>query len=317
MIENILNVRKKLKKLSSEEQKRLLEEYRSSLIESPKDFNHLYKALESIPAEPMRKTYNFDDATSLELNRVSSELRDLGISVWPKFYSKDKISALKNLADSCLNKARIWLKSASDDFSIKEDNELGCEHMGSKDSLRTGRTRTRFLSKRSEHNNSLVNELFSDLRINQVGRLLYGAHAFNSYFLFERLQPSSISDCWHIDGILDQYKAMILLEDVGEESGPMFFKPATKGLLNKELKPLLHTTFAYGRSWGCYPMYKIVDDLGIQTYKGTGRAGDAIFFDTQNIHRGSICKQGHRLGLVSYLGVETAKNQILRLLGVS
>lgn len=317
MIGNILNVREKLKKLSSEEQKRLLEEYRSFLIESPKDFNHLYKALESIPAEPMRKTYNFDDATSLELNRVSSELRDLGISIWPNFYPKEKISELKNLGNLCLDKAETWLHTRVEECSSEEDDELGCEHMGSKESLRTGRTRTRFISKRSEHKNSLVNELFSDLRINQVGRLLYGAHAFKSYFLFERLQPSSVSDYWHIDGILDQYKAMILLEDVGEESGPMFFKPATKGLLNKELKPLLHTTFAYGRRWGCYPHYSIIDDLGIQTFKGTGRAGDAIFFDTQHIHRGSICKKGHRLGLVSYLGVETTKNQILRLLGES
>jgi hypothetical protein len=263
MIENILNVREKLKELSSEEQKRLLDEYRSFLIESPKDFNHLYKALESIPAAPIRKPYNFDDATSLKSNRVSSELKDFGISVWPKFHSKEKTSALKNLANNCLNKAQTWLKCASDEFSIKEDNELGCEHPGSKDSLRTGRTRTRFMSKRSEHRNSLINELFSDLRINQVGRLLYGAHAFKAYFLFERLQPSSVSDCWHIDGILDQYKAMILIEDVGEEQGPMFFKPATKGLLHKEFRPLLHTTFAYGRSWGCYPFHQIIDDLGI------------------------------------------------------
>jgi hypothetical protein len=317
MIGNILNVREKLEELSSEEQKRLIEEYRSFLIESPKDFNHLYKALESIPAEPMRETYNFDDATSLELNRVAKEVKVKGISIWQNFYPKDKIFELKNLANICLNKTERWLHTRDREFSTEEDVELGCEFLGSQESLINGRIRTRFVSKRTQHNNSLVNQLFGDLRINQVGRLLYGAHAFKSYFLFERLQPSSVSDCWHIDGILDQYKAMILLEDVGEASGPMFFKPATKGLLHKELKPLLHTTFAYGRSWGCYPMYKIVDDLGIQTYKGTGRAGDAIFFDTLNIHRGSICKQGHRLGLVSYLGVETAKNQILRLLGVS
>lgn len=316
MIKDILNIKEKLKELSLEEQNRLIEEFRSFLIKSPQDFNNLYMELENIPADPIREAYSFDDATSLELNRVSSELKDSGISVWPKFYSKEKISALKNLANKCLNNAQTWLKSASDEFSIHKDNELGCEHMGSKDSLRTGRTRTRFLSKRSEHNNSPVNELFSDLRINQVGRLLYDAHAFKSYFLFERLVPSNISDSWHIDGILDQYKAMILLEDVSEKQGPMFFKPNSKSLLDNKLKPLLYTTFAHGRNWGCYPYKSIIDDLGIQTFKCTGTAGDAIFFDTLNLHRGSICKSGQRLGIVAYLGVETARNQVLRFLGV-
>jgi hypothetical protein len=103
MIENILNVREKLKELSSEEQKRLLDEFRSFLIESPKDFNHLYKALESIPAEPIREPYHFDEQTSLELNRVSSELKDVGISVWPNFYSDEKIIDLKKVTLTCLN----------------------------------------------------------------------------------------------------------------------------------------------------------------------------------------------------------------------
>ena len=67
----------------------------------------MYKELADIPSDPIREAYNFDDATSLELNRVSAELRDLGISVWPKFYSKDKITALKNLANKCLKNAQV------------------------------------------------------------------------------------------------------------------------------------------------------------------------------------------------------------------
>ena len=196
------------------------------------------------------------------------------------------------------------------------DPELGCEHLGSRrHSIQTGRTRSRFLRQRDGHQPPIIKDLFDDFRINEIGRITYNEHAFKSSFLCERLKPANIPDYWHIDGILDQYKAMILLEDVGEEQGPMFFKPATKSLLNKELRPLLHTTYAYGRNWGCYPTYKIIDDLGIDTYKATGKAGDAIFFDTLNVHRGSICEKGNRLGLVSYLGLETSKNQILRLLG--
>ena len=96
----------------------------------------------------------------------------------------------------------------------------------------------------------------------------------------------------------------------------MFFKPATKDSFGHKLKPMLYSTFAHGRSWGCYPPYVIIDSLGILTYKATGKAGDAIFFDTKHIHSGSICKKGLRLGLVSYLGVKTARNQVLRFLGV-
>jgi hypothetical protein len=316
MIGNILNIREKLKELSLEEQKKLREEFRMFLIKSPQDFNNLYKELGNIPSDPIREPYSFDKLTNQKIKSVSDELKVKGISLWPQFYSKEKTSALATLANKCLDSTKKWLMSRNDTFSVHKDEELGCEHLGSRKSLLTGRTRTRFINEKSGHKSYLVNELFNDLRINQVGRLLFNAHSFKSYFLFEKLTPSSIPDYWHIDGVLDQYKAMILLEDVGEEEGPMFFKPATNDFLGHKLSPMLHSTFAHGRSWGCYPPYDIIDGLGIPTYKATGKAGDAIFFDTKHIHRGSICKRGHRLGLVSYLGVETARNQVLRLLGV-
>ena len=151
----------------------------------------------------------------------------------------------------------------------------------------------------------------TDKRLLEVGRRLYKAHSFLVGFLAEELVPAKIADYWHIDGILDQYKAMILLKDVGEDQGPMFFKPNTKKHLSDKLNPMLHSTFAYGRAWGNYPYYRIVDSLEIETYKATGKAGDAIFFDTMHIHRGSFCTNGNRLAVNAYFGVETAKNQVL------
>ena len=318
MIDKILNLKSEINSSSLSEgiKTKKIKQYISHLQNSPKDFFELYNRLDSLESDPIKESYSFDKLTNQKIKSVSDELKIKGISVWPQFYPKEKTSALATLANKCLDSTKKWIMSSNDTFSVHKDEELGCEHLGSRRSLLTGRTRTRFINERSEHKSDLVNGLFNDLRINQVGRLLFNAHSFKSYFLFEKLTPSSIPDYWHIDGILDQYKAMILLEDVGEEQGPMFFKPATKDFLGNKLSPMLYSTFAHGRSWGCFPSIDIVDGLGISTYKATGKAGDAIFFDTKHIHRGSICKRGHRLGLVSYLGVETARNQVLRLLGV-
>ena len=126
---NILNIKEKLKTLSSEKQKKLLEECRSSLIKSPQDFNNLYKELENIPSDPIKEPYSFDKLTNQKIKSVSDELKIKGISVWPQFYPKEKTSALATLANKCLDSTKKWVMSSNDTFSVHKDEELGCEHL--------------------------------------------------------------------------------------------------------------------------------------------------------------------------------------------
>ena len=79
MIQDILNVKEKLKELSLEEQKKLITEYRSFLIKSPQDFNNLYKELENIPADPRKKLYSFYKLKNITTQCVSDELKIKGM----------------------------------------------------------------------------------------------------------------------------------------------------------------------------------------------------------------------------------------------
>ncbi|MBT5716765.1 MAG: hypothetical protein HOI70_07620 [Opitutae bacterium] len=310
-----LDIEEQVNGLSQKKGDEIKAKYRKFLNGSPVDFNRLYEDLEQIESDPIREPYSFEGETLKELIRVASELRDFGISIWPNFYTKEKVETLKEVVLRCLNASKKWVQQAPTSYTQEPDPDLGCEHWGHKKMPLSGRTRSFFRNtKRYSSQFSIINELMSDKRLMEVGRRLYSSHTFIVGTLMEELLPANVADYWHIDGILDQYKAMIFLEDAGEDQGPMLFKPTSKRHLQDSLQPMLHTAYAYGREWGSYPYYRTVDSLGIDTVKATGKAGDAVFFDTLHIHSGSICKAGSRLAVNSYLGVSSKKNQILRLL---
>ena len=57
-----------------------------------------------------------------------------------------------------------------------------------------------------------------------------------------------------------------------------------------------------------YPPKPLVERLPGALELGTGRAGDAIFFDSLGLHAGSICWSGARTALVTSFNAATAKN---------
>jgi ectoine hydroxylase-related dioxygenase (phytanoyl-CoA dioxygenase family) len=312
MINEILN----LKQLSEDSKIRKINEYILLLQNSPKDFYEIYSKLELLESEPIKTPYHFDEPLASKIDLVSQELHAKGIAVWKNFLPNKILADIKIHADSVLDESFEWLKNCNEKYEYHDDEINNCRHVGSKSSFRSGRIRTQFLSTKQSKYNSLLQDLFSDLRINQVGRKAYRSHCFKSYLLFEKLIPSKVEDKWHVDGISDQFKVMLLLEDVGPDNGPLFFKPDSKKFLKTNLKPILFSTFAFGRDWGCYPHPNIINKIDSPTIKMTGKAGDAIFFDTLHIHRGSACIKNSRTTLVYAMGVESYKNQVLRLLKV-
>ena len=312
MIENILNL-----KLFPENSKvRNINEYILHLKNSPKDFFEIYSKLELLESDPIKTPYHFNDHLASKIDLVSQELSTKGIAVWKNFLPNKVLSDLKIHADSILNESYEWLSNRNETYEYYDDEINNCRHMGSKSSFHSGRIRSQYLSTNQSKYNRLLQDLFSDLRINQIGPKVFKSHCFKSYLLFEKLIPSKVEDKWHVDGILDQFKVMLLLEDVGADNGPLFFKPDTKKFLKTDLKPILYNTFAFGRDWGCYPHPNIINKIDSPIIKMTGKAGDAIFFDTLHIHRGSACIEDSRTTLTYAMGVESCKNQVLKLLKV-
>ena len=111
-LENILEIKKKLSGLSSEDPEAFKTEYRKFLIDRPFEFNQLYRSLVMTKAEPIRELFQFEGETLLELIRVSKELKCKGISVWPNFYLH-LIKRLYLATQTCLDASKKWLKNST------------------------------------------------------------------------------------------------------------------------------------------------------------------------------------------------------------
>lgn len=290
----------------------LLGRCRTHLTARPDTFNRLYRELDTAPAPAASPLGAFDPETNRTLGDAATALRERGIYIWRGFYNPQVVEAVKAVVELCVERGRQWLKTAPDEPTQAPDPDLGCEHWGHSQMPLQGRTRCFFRSG-TPPKFDILTAIMQDARLWEVGNRFYGVRPHLNGLLCEELVNAPLGDHWHIDGILDQYKVMVLLEDADQTQGPLHFKPGTHKLLDTSLNPMLHSSFSHGRDWGCYPYYRTVEGLGIDTVLGTGQAGDAIFFDTLNIHSGSICQQDRRLGMNAYFSVSTPKNRLLQL----
>lgn len=135
----------------------------------------------------------------------------------------------------------------------------------------------------------------------------------NSQILCEHLVPSLIGDDWHIDKPYDQMKVYILLNDVTSRQGPTRYLKGSHRTDNFHKIRLLHSFFVHGVNYA-YPSPRVVTALPGEEILATGRAGDAIFFDTCGIHSGTRCFEGERLTLTVYPNSFNFKGWVLTVL---
>jgi hypothetical protein len=132
------------------------------------------------------------------------------------------------------------------------------------------------------------------------------------YIMGEKLGPSRIGDSWHVDRIMDQFKIMILLSDVGLEQGPMRYKLGTHQKPPPKLDHFYYQYFRAGPDYS-YLSPKLADRAQGEEKLTLGRAGDCIFFDTTGVHAGTRCQAGERLALVfGFDSIPTLRNRVLR-----
>jgi|TARA_B110000285_G_scaffold101025_1_gene115047 hypothetical protein len=96
---------------------------------------------------------------------------------------------------------------------------------------------------------------------------------------------------WHVDNHNPQFKALLYLTNVNLNNGP--FAIISPPITSKEYDPVSqekNTRFPD----------KIEEDYKNNIEYLTGSMGDVILVNTQNIHRGTVIKEGERFSLTSY-----------------
>lgn len=133
----------------------------------------------------------------------------------------------------------------------------------------------------------------------------------DSEILMERVEPAYVSDIWHIDKYSYQLKMAILLTDVTFKHGPTRYKRGTHICNNFDKAKLIHDSFFLNDLAYNYPTAPVVGRMPEETVYFTGKAGDAVFFETHGIHSGTRCLEGERLLLMVYPHCQDVSQQIM------
>ncbi|MEM1331311.1 MAG: phytanoyl-CoA dioxygenase family protein [Planctomycetota bacterium] len=245
--------------------------------------------------------------------RVLIDLRRDGFARWPGVFADPAfLDDARVSADEILDRARRSLSEAPPGGRAHDERSSAEFWKGS--NPQDGRTRANFDAKQRDGVPDALSGVFDHGPLASVVRGYYGIDSvWCGALLVEELAGSKTADAWHFDKLFDQVKVMILLEDATEEQGPLRYKLGTHRR-PPELDFLFHRSFKGGPHDGLcynYPPMPLVDKLGGEVALGTGRAGDAIVFDTLGVHSGSICWSGRRLALVMSFNARTAKNDAI------
>lgn len=281
---------------------------RAVLVNNPKLFTEIYKRSVQLSGGRNSAYYQASGAEETQVGAIAKELANESISVWKGMYSDPEFLASCNeVIERSFDKGRAELNGSGQLSKIIQTSEIGCDydfHLRPE----SGRTRG-FFHKGQVPAHPFLRKPVLDARMPEVISRAYNCNADLYYMMTERLDVADVGDYWHIDSIRDYAKVMILLTDTEEEHGAMRFKPGTKHCFCDN-SPLIHNIFCYGLDQA-YPSEGVVRSLGGETTFATGKAGDAVFFDTAAVHSGMPCLKDHRMGIVLRFELDTVKNRII------
>ena len=256
-----------------------------------------------------------------ETNREDSEvvkiLREKGAHVMKGFFSPDEVKILKNMWSYSFQQFPDLsdLPFGKDRFKRVDKGGVRYVYGGPYD----GRTRILYGSPFRALPKGVVNLLLNNPFFTQTIRDYFRLdmeNIFPSRVMMEHLTPTRFNrndKGWHIDNLTDQFKVMIILEDMTEKDAPFSFIPNSH-----RVKPHQKTRY-----------HKMYSMLGIDTnsqnhFEGdftnpeaaqtvVGKAGDIVLFDCKTHHSGSFAQQGgSRKNIVLfYTVVPTLRNKIL------
>lgn len=162
--------------------------------------------------------------------------------------------------------------------------------------------------------NKLINKLFSDKYLLEIGELINKEKTVCSFTLFNWLESgnkSSSGDGWHRDAYLSQYKALVYLSDVNIDNGPFEIIPDSHTFWSV-IKLMKNEAIGYFQNRYNQGEIKLIKRiLGKDSVPLIGKAGTLIIFNSSSIHRGKPILKGERFALTNYYFPESRDNEKL------
>lgn len=251
-------------------------------------------------------------------NEITKELRKNGICIKSNYFNKEQIKSLKDDWETAINsmpelnkeEKNLTLKNR---FSFKIENEINYVQSSEFD----GKKRVIF-SKVETFPNSFKTLLNENLEFKEI---------IKSYFFTEDIfYPSAImaeemsepkysrNDLyWHIDNLSDQFKIMIILEDMTENDAPFIYKKNSHKII-KRYKDRYHKMYNLnGMSTQDSNHFEESFTAKKEKQIAVLKAGDIVLFDCKIHHSASFANNnGKRKNIVIYYNkLPTIKNKIL------
>ena len=160
----------------------------------------------------------------------------------------------------------------------------------------------------AEKKSPTIKHLFSDhkLLLDAACKYLYSDTILQTTLAAKlTFQPDNLGSGqgWHRDSYSKQFKAMVYLSDVGEDSGPFEYLLGSHRygkiiheimIKKKDGRLLSHSRFTDDE------IHDLKQKLSLKSVKYVAKKGTVILFDSRGLHRGSPIKSGYRYALTNY-----------------
>ncbi len=288
-------------------------------------FFWLLEKVDALNVFRYRGTALADPAREKQLQAVLAVLRRDGVAVWPGFFSEAQCDEVNRYLDELMVRNKEGFDKLPRDIEgFKDPMYPGFEHtreIVESEFSSYGEDWMPFIYNRSRvrvyQTPESLREVFENEIVSELAARYLGHKVGHKRALLEELQPSLLSDPWHVDNAGTSFKMMLLTEDCTMENGPVRYKIGThKGIKSSAKLRVNWLMLKFGY------MYSALNILDYRTLSegqvmwGTGGKGDSIFFDPSGIHSGSRAISGRRRTVVIPKTPRKVQNKVLGWLGV-
>lgn len=303
------SISKRIKRLGSKLRDRLDSWKGEKLRESLARFEKAYELLTRRRFEQRERIPQVVDPDfEGDLATITDQLREKGFAICRGWFDEQWVQTARAEMDGLETKWHQIFQDKTKRANVDDPESKGTFICGNYEQNK--RLRVNFFQGQAEAAPSAIAGLLTDPRLVEIASRYFDSDTESSYVLAERLEPAPQGDRWHVDRIVDQLKAMVLLTDVEQEQGPLRYKSQTHRV-PEGMSEVYHRVFKNGVD-EAYPDNELVDSMAGEVVYGCGKAGDCIIFDTLGIHSGTQCTAGFRQAFVATFAGPTHKTKQLQ-----
>ncbi|MBP2316258.1 phytanoyl-CoA dioxygenase family protein [Azospirillum soli] len=290
----------------------LRREVRRLLCEDVALFEAYFMVSSVVSRERTKREQTYLDpsmAPTLLIDRTVNDLRRDGFAVWPGLMAGQPfLSRAQALVDDLVVAHQDAFAGAPAGTLRLPGPVSGSEFRGGSVNY-NGRRRIYFDYEGRSTGIEEIDSVMTNPLFLEVAARYYRSNVRSLYTLAEGLEPGEADQQWHVDAIRDQFKVMVLLNDVTPESGPIGIVPGSH-----MMEDLLTDTFHAWLKGGepeTYATQAVMERYGDRAFSGVGKPGDVVFFDTLTVHRGTVVRNGMRRNLVVAIHPDTLRNRAI------